>query len=150
MRASEFINEGLATGIAKGLGGLAVGAGRALAKATKKLGTTTTSMINNAAPKVMSTLGGAKSTGTQTMAQVLGKGSGSYVAKKTAEPPQQNTGTVTQQSQQPQLVKTGDMIEIPNLGQTKVVKTGGTTVTFQDPTDPDTTITTDKKKLGLK
>lgn len=146
MRASEFINEAL--------GGLALGAGSALAKVTKKLGTGTASMMSKAAPKVMSTLGGTKPTGTkptgtQTMAQVLGKGAGSYVAQKTAEPPKPGTVGTDQTNAQP--VAKGDTIDSPVLGSpVKVKNVSGTDVEIEVPGMPNATLKLPKKDLGVR
>lgn len=145
MRASEFINEAL--------GGLALGAGSALAKATKKLGTGTVGMISKASPKVISALGGGKTAtkpaGTQTMAQVLGKGAGSYVAKKTAEPPKPGTIGTDQTNSQP--VAKGDTIDSPQLGQpVKVKNVSGTDVEIEVPGMPNATLKLPKKDLGVR
>lgn len=149
MRANEFISEQ----VGKALGGLALGAGSALAKVTKKLGTGTTSMINKAVPKVTSTLGGVKpitqTTGSQTMAQVLGKGSGSYVAKKTAEPPKPGTVGTNQTNAQP--VAKGDTIDSPALGApVKVKNVSGTEVEIEVPGMPNATLKMPKKDLGVR
>ena len=146
MRANEFIGEQ----VGKALGGLALVAGSALAKVTKKLGT---SMINKAVPKVTSTLGGAKpttqTTGSQTMAQVLGKGSGSYVAKKTAEPPKSGTVGTNQTNSQP--VAKGDTIDSPVLGApVKVKNVSGTEVEIEVPGMPNATLKMPKKDLGVR
>jgi hypothetical protein len=141
MRASEFINEAL--------GSLALGAGSALAKVTRKLGTGASNLTSKAAPKVLSTLGGTKPTGTQTMAQVLGKGAGSSVTKKTAVPPKPGTIGTDQTNAQP--VAKGDTIDSPVLGSpVKVKNVSGTDVEIEIPGMPKATLKLPKKDLGVR
>lgn len=133
MRAKEFISE------------INLGLGSMFASASKRLGTSTN--LSRLAPKTVSAMGGANAPQSK-MASVIKKAMtpnniNPAPAQKTTEPPQQN--------QQGIQVRNGDTIEVPNLGMAKVVKTQGTNVTLQpDPIDPKTTITTDKKKLGLR
>lgn len=145
MRASEFISEQL--------GGLALGAGSALAKITKKLGTGATSMVNKAAPKVASKLGTGSSSNIskpgQTMASVLSKGAGSYVKSKVAEPPKPGTIGTNQTNAQP--VAKGDTIDSPELGTpVKVKNISGTDVEIEVPGMPNATLKLPKKDLGVR
>ena len=141
MRASEFINEAL--------GGLALGAGSALAKVTRKLGTGAANMINKAAPKMATTASAAKPTGTPSMSQVIKRGTGSYVGNKLAAPPKPGTIGTNQTNDQP--VAKGDTIDSPEFGApVKVKNVSGMDVEIEVPGMPNATIKLPKKDLGVR
>lgn len=150
MRAKEFIIEvNPATGFGNMLGmaakGLGTGAKNILniaGKTTKTLGSGVGKGASNMAQIMTNKIGKTVPTGQSSTIQSSGSSTGIKPPPQTTDNPNKN---------QPMPTKVGDTIEVPNIGPSKVIKSDGTNITLQmDPNDPNTTITTTKKKLGLK
>lgn len=145
MRAKEFIIEF----------NPATGFGNMMGMAAKGLGTGAKNILN-VAGKTTKAIGSGVGKGTSSMAQIMTNKIGKIVptgqtsTSPTGIKPQPQT-TNNPNKTQPVPTKVGDTVEVPNFGPSKVIKSDGTNVTLQlDPNDPTTTITTTKKKLGLK
>lgn len=158
MRASEFINEQ----IGSTLSGLAMGAGKVLGKVAGKLGKGAANVagrlggLETAGEKAAGSLAAKAGLGKtgQTMASVIGKGAGSYVKSKVAEPPRPGTVGTDQVNSKP--VAKGDTIDSPALNQTlggpvKVANVSGTDVEVEVPgLGPKATLKVPKSTLGVR
>jgi len=124
--------------------------GNLLTAATKGLGVGAKSTLNIGG-KLANNLGKGVGKASSGMAMAMKKKVGNTVPTGQLSQPPQNVNNPNQSQVQPQLAKTGDDVEIPGVGPSKILKTDGMNITLQlDPKDPTTTITMPKKKLGLK